>query len=94
MDVGLVPGVEDDGVVRAVEDAVEGDGQLDDPEVRAEVATGAGDLVDEELADLPGQGGQLGRRECLEVARTADPFQQAHRAYLLVALGSGRTRRV
>ena len=48
VDVGLVPGVEDDRVARAVEDPVHGDGQLDDAEVGAEVAAGPGDGVDEE----------------------------------------------
>ena len=57
VDVGLVAGVEDDGVPGAVEDAVQRDGQLDDAEVGAEVAAGLGDRLDEEVPDLLGQPG-------------------------------------
>ena len=56
--VGLVPGVEDDRVVRRVEDPVDRDRQLDDAEVRPEVAAGPRHVLDEELADL---GRELGR---------------------------------
>ena len=55
MDVGLVAGVEDERVVGRVEDAVQRDRELDDAEVRAEVPAGAGDVLDEELADLGGE---------------------------------------
>ena len=41
VDVGLVAGVEHDGVPRGAEGAVQRDRQLDDPEVGAEVAAGA-----------------------------------------------------
>ena len=50
--VGLVSGVEDDRVRRRVEDAVQRHGQLHDAEVRAEVPTGRGHLLHEELADF------------------------------------------
>ena len=52
VDVRLVAGVEDEGVGGRVEDAVDRDRQLDDAEVRAEVAARLGDVLDEELADL------------------------------------------
>ena len=59
VDVGLVPGVPDDPVARRVEDPVQREGDLDDAEARAEVPTGARDRVDEEVADLRGEDGQL-----------------------------------
>ena len=60
--VGLVAGVEDDPVVRRVEDPVDGDGQLDHAEVGAEVAAVPGDLGDQEVADLAGELVELLRR--------------------------------
>ena len=57
--VGLVPGVPDDPICRRVQQAVQGDRDLDDAEARAEVATGLGDGRDDRVADLP--------RECLEL---------------------------
>jgi hypothetical protein len=52
VNVGLVPGVEDQGIARRVEGAVEGDGQLHDPQVGPQVAPGAGDGGHQEFADL------------------------------------------
>ena len=68
VDVGLVAGVEDDPVRRRVEDAVDGEGQLDDAEVGSEVAAGLGHLGDEEGADLLGELTQL---RVIEVAQVA-----------------------
>ena len=76
--VGLVAGVEDDRVARRVEDPVQRDGQLDHAEVGPEVPAGLGDGVDEEGPDLLGQGGQLLRRQGLEVIRTVDRVQHVH----------------
>ena len=61
VDVRLVAGVPEDPVVRRVEDPVQGQGQLDDAEVRTEVAPGARHRGDEELADLLGQRLELRR---------------------------------
>ena len=60
VDVGLVPGVEDDRVGRRVEDPVQGNGELHDPQVGTQVSAGGRDLLDEELTDLPGKVLQLG----------------------------------
>ncbi len=76
--VGLVPGVEDDPVLRGVEDPVQRQGQLDDAEVGAEVAAGAGDLADQEVADLGGQLVELGVGEVAQVTRAGDPVQHSH----------------
>ena len=45
-------GVPQQGVPRRVEGAVEGEGELDDAEVGAQVATGGGHGVDDEAPDL------------------------------------------
>ena len=52
--------------------------QLDDAEVRPEVATGARDLVDEERADLGGELVGLARGEPAHVGRGADLVEQTH----------------
>ena len=50
--IGLVTGVPDEGVVGRREDAVQGDGELHNSEVRAQMTPGRRDARDEELADL------------------------------------------
>ncbi len=75
--VRLVAGVPQDAVSRRVEDPVQRDGQLDDPEVRAEVASDAGGGVDQEVAQLRGQCRELADLQTLEISRTLDGFQQA-----------------
>ena len=55
VDVGLVAGVPQQQVAGRVEGPVQGQGELDDAEVGAEVTTGGGDGVDDELPDLPRQ---------------------------------------
>ena len=77
--VGLVAGVPDERVARGVEHPVQGDGQLDDAEVRPEVAAGPGDARDEEAADLGRQLGDLSGVEPPEVGRAAQASQQSSR---------------
>jgi hypothetical protein len=51
---------------------VQGDGQLDAPEVRAQVATGLGDGGDQGVADLARQRGQLVGGKGAEVLGTLE----------------------
>jgi hypothetical protein len=76
--VALVPGVEDDRLARGVEDAVQGDGQLDRAEVRAQVPTGPGDAGDQRVTDLRGQRRQLVGRQRAEVGGGAEGVQERH----------------
>ena len=78
MHVALVAGVEDDGVTRGVEDPMDGDGQLDDAEVGAEVSAGSAHAPDQEGADLFRELLQLVAGETLEVIRTLDSAEQGH----------------
>ena len=78
VDVGLVPGIEQDPVHWGIEDAVQGNGELHDAEVRAEVTTILGHDADEDVTNLRGQLGQVLRAEVLEISRTADALQQRH----------------
>ena len=78
VDVGLVAGVEEDGVRRGVEDAVQRDGQLDHAEVGAQVAARLRHVLDEEGPDFLGQLRQPRPGERLEVLRSSDPVDQAH----------------
>ena len=57
--VGLVAGVPEDDVARGVEDAVQGERQLDGAEIRAEVPPGRRHRVDDERPDLLAQLGEL-----------------------------------
>ena len=72
MHVALVGDVEDKFILGRVKNAVESDGQLDDPEVRADVATVFRRDSDQALADFLREQGQLGRRQRLDVLRAAD----------------------
>ena len=57
--VGLMAGVEDHGVGGRVEHPVDRQGEFDDAEVRAEVPTGCGDLLNQEVTDLVGEFAQI-----------------------------------
>ena len=96
MHVGLVAGVEDDGIARRVEDPVQGHGEFDDAEVGAEVTTGARDLGDEEGADLVGQGRDVAGRQGAQVRGFVDALQQGHARPLVAGRhddgGAGRHR--
>ena len=59
VDVGLVPGVPDHRVARRLEHPMERNRELDDSEVWSQVATGLGHFVDQKLANLLSQLGQL-----------------------------------
>ena len=72
VDVGLVPDVPDDPVVGAVERPVQGDGQLDDPEIGAQVAAGTGYLIYQELADLLTEVSQLGIVQMSQIGGSPD----------------------
>jgi hypothetical protein len=52
VDISLVTDIPDDAIVGTVKYPVQGDGQLHDSEVGAEMAAGLGDLLDEKLPDV------------------------------------------
>ena len=85
--VALVAGVEDDRVVRRVEDPVDRHREFDNTEVRPEVTAGLGHLGHEEPADLIRQLGELLLGESVEVSRARDRREQTHTASLIVAPG-------
>ena len=74
--VRLVAGVEQEPVLGRVEDPVQREGELDHAQVGAEVPAGAGDLRDQEVADLGGEEVQLLGGHPLEVLRAADCREQ------------------
>ena len=59
VNVALMPDVEDDPVVRRVENAVQGEGQFDDAEIRGEVTPRLSDRVDQIFPDLSRKGPDL-----------------------------------
>ena len=75
VDVCLVAGVPEDPVPGALEHPMERQGQLDDAEVGAEVATRLGDGRDQELADFIGQGAQLRIAQGAKIGRSHDPVE-------------------
>ena len=76
VDIGLVPGVPQDDVAGRVEDPVDGQGELDGPEVGAEVAPVHRDPVDDAGPDLGGQLGQLCLRQFAEVGGFVDVVEE------------------
>ena len=55
VNVGLMADVEEEAVGRGIEDGVQREGEFDDAEVRAEVAAGVGEGLNQEGADFLGQ---------------------------------------
>ena len=83
--VGEVAGVPQDHVARRVEDAVQGDGELDDAEVRPEVAAALGDRADHDVADLTGELVELLEREPPQVSGGGDRVEQHQTVTVLPA---------
>ena len=75
VDVGLVARVPQQHVTGGVEGPVEGQGELHHAQVRAQVAPGGRDRVDDERPDLRGEDLQLLRCEGPEVVGTVDVFE-------------------
>ena len=74
--VALVADVEDQAVLIEVEEVVEGDGQLDNADVRAPVAAvGLDDPLDL-LAHLPGEQGKLLKGKLAQIAVVLDPVEK------------------
>ena len=76
--VGLVAGVPDDPVARRLEQPVERDRELHDPERRAQVAAGDRDGLDDRLADLQGELGELDLVEAAQVGGPGEIRQDRH----------------
>src|SRR5438309_5404548 len=84
-------GVEDDAITRAVEDAVQGHGELHHAKVRAQVATGARHGVDEKLPDLGAEPLEVGISEVAEVGWSCDLLEK-HLAILATPSAPDRRR--
>ena len=79
VDVGLVAGVEDDGVARGAEDPVQGDGQLHHAQVGAQVTAGARDGGHQVAAYLRRERDQVLAGQAPQVGGAADGRQQGGR---------------
>ena len=90
--VRLVPGVPHDPVARRLEQAVERERDLDDPERGAEMAAGCGDGADDRLAQLAGELLELGFAEATEIGGPLEAVEDRH--WLQApGFGSGRLGR-
>ena len=69
VDVCLVAGVEKENVFGRAKDAVQGDSELDDTEVRAKVPAGSRHGLHDEVADLRRKLVTLHKGESLEIGR-------------------------
>ena len=76
MHVGLVAGVPHDRVAWRLEHPVHGEGDLDHPEIRAEMTTGGRHRVDQELADLRRERGHLLGVEAPQVGGAVHSLQE------------------
>ena len=84
--IGLVAGVPDDPVARRLEEAVQGDRELDDAEAAAEMAAGRRDGGDDRLADLRGEPVEVVGGQGPEVGRAG---QRRQDRWLVGHEGSG-----
>ena len=76
--VGLMPHVPDDLVTGRIELVQEGDAQLDHAEAGADVTAGDGAALDQPVADLLGQLGELVPAQALEIFGGFDRGEQSH----------------
>ena len=76
--IGLVAGIPDDAIAGRLEQAVEGDRELNDAERRAEVTARLRDGLDDGVADLDRQLGELCLIEAAKIGRVLDRRQDAH----------------
>ena len=76
--VGLVTGVPDQRILRALEHPVQSDGQLYCAEVGTQVPPGAGDGMHEKTSDLVSQRRQLCGVETTDVLRAVNALKQTH----------------
>ena len=90
VDIGLVAGVPEENVAGRGEDAVQGQGQLHGAQVGAEMAAGRRHGLDDEAANLLGQGGQLVGIQLAEVGWGVDRLQQ-HPSQAISCPGGHRT---
>jgi hypothetical protein len=67
VDIALVANIEEELVARRVEDSVQSEGELHDAEVRAEVAAGFGEDLDEFATNFAGELREGFGRKGLEV---------------------------
>jgi len=65
-------GVEDDGIVRGIEDPMHGHRELYNPEVWAQMTAGLGNLSDEKLPDLRGKQNKLLLRKSVQIPGPVD----------------------
>ena len=87
--VCLVPRVPDDRLARRLEQPMEGEGDLHDPQGRAQVATGPGDGGDDRLADLRGKHEEVALGEGPDVPGALDARKNDQRWTLIGRRGSG-----
>ena len=84
MDVALVGDIEDEFIGGGIEDAMEGDGEFDHPEIGAEMAPDGGGIfggedADEFVADFLGELGEIGFGEGFDVVGGIDGREESLR---------------
>ena len=87
--VGLMTDVPEQGLRRRIENPVQGDGELDRPKIRTKVSPGAGNRLDEDVADLLRQHHQLIGRQRPQVPRRTNAIQHTSHAPSLRGLSGG-----
>ena len=88
MNVSLMADIKQEVVFRCVEDIVQSDGQLDNPEVGTKVPPGSGEHRDQLLANLDGQFFQIRDREPFYICRRINIVQYVIHAICARTIGS------
>ena len=79
MDIALMPRIPDELVARSLEGVVQGDGEVGDPQARAEVSADRRDHINVSFSGLGDEFVQLVSRQCTDVARVPDSLEKRHR---------------
>jgi hypothetical protein len=75
VDIALVRDVENESILRSVENTVEGKREFDDSEIRPQMAAGLAERFDESLADFFREGGQSLQRQGFEIGGGGNGWQ-------------------
>ena len=75
MNVALMGDIKDEAILRGVENPVQGDAELHDSKIRAQMAAGLAECLDECLTDFLRKFGQFLQRQGFEVGRGVDGRQ-------------------
>ena len=78
VDIGLVRHVENDLVLGRIKNVMQGDGRLDHAQIRTDMTARRADFLQQDGAQLVGDGGQIRNVQLFQIGWGIDVFQIRH----------------